>query len=146
MKARRANPEKRRRRVIGRNEAGSSTAEFAVVAFALMAVVLGVVDMGIGVRAFNVVSHLSGEAARFASVRSTESVFPTTKDDIEQFVVDNAVGLDPARLTVTTDWNPANTPGGKVNVRVTYDYAPITPFVPQDSLRLSSQSTMPITD
>ncbi|MEZ5391920.1 MAG: hypothetical protein R2724_03365 [Bryobacterales bacterium] len=43
-----------------------------------------------------------------------------TPNPIDTVVFANAAGLDPAQLTVTKTWTPDNSPGGRVQITVSY--------------------------
>ena len=79
-------------------------------------------------------------ATRYASVRSNTSGSPATTESIETYLIDHVDGLDPDLIEVTTSWSPANNRGSTVQVSVSYDFAPIMPFIPIESIELASSS------
>jgi Flp pilus assembly protein TadG len=156
------NPAKRRR--------GAATVEAAVVMPVFLLFVLGILIGGLGVFRHQQVAWLAREAARYASVRAGEfegefGRVLTTQGIVDAAVTPYAVGLEPARLTVTvefrdrstdalTTWDAAGkdirsvTASGEyvsntVRVTVTYDGVP---GVFGGTFQVSSVSEMPLSN
>jgi len=81
--------------------------ELALCLMGFLLLTFGCMDFGWGIYAYNFCSFAAQDAARWASVRGSQSVLsgaPATKDSITAFVKSEAVGLDPSLITVTTTW------------------------------------------
>ncbi len=127
---------------------GQSGAEFAKISLYILTFIFAVMQ-GVGaVNAYNFVTYAARDAARYAMVRGATSPAPATGDDVKNFVIAEAQGIDtsPSKLTVTTTWTPANNknPGSGVNVTVTYNFAPLARIASTVTWPLSSTSKMVI--
>ena len=123
-----------------RKQRGSVVAEVALALPVMLFAMLGLVDIGRGVAAKAALGHAARQATRYASVRSSTSTSPATTSSIESYLVGHVEGLDPELLLVSTSWSPANTRGSKVSVSVSYNFEPIMPFIPIESVELESSS------
>ena len=123
-----------------RRQKGSVVAEVALVLPVMMFAMMGLLDIGRGIAAKAALGNAARLATRYASVRSNTSGSPATTESIETYLIDHADGLDPDLIEVTTNWNPANNRGSTVQVSVSYDFAPIMPFIPIESIELASSS------
>jgi Flp pilus assembly protein TadG len=133
-----AAPVRRRRR----GQRGSEMIESALVMLAFMFILLGAVEFGRMVFAFNAVSDLAREGSRWASVRGSTASTPATNATVSTYVKTWAVGLNPANLTVTTTWSPNNNPGGTVDVTVAYTWSAILGILVPPSMSFQSSSYM----
>jgi hypothetical protein len=95
---------------------GAATVELGLVMALVMMLVVGIIDMGRAIHAYSSLTHAAGRAARWAAVRSSLSDAPASISMIEAKALSDAVGLDPDKVEVVTDWAPANAPGGVVSV------------------------------
>jgi Flp pilus assembly protein TadG len=144
------------------DETGSSLVEFALSFLVLMAMIFGIIQVGMIFYAFNFVAEASREAARYASVRGSActgfsdcGIGPTDGTAVTNFVTGMAYpGINPSSLVlkVSTSWPgstvanpPNNSPGNPVIVKVSYHVPIIVPLIPQNSFWLSSTSQMWIT-
>jgi Flp pilus assembly protein TadG len=103
------------------------------------------------------------QAGRYAAVRGAASVTPlptnpspcgtsctnvSTSDPTTTYVKGLAVALNPANLTVTTNWSSStgngNAAGGTVTVTVKYVTNPLFVAISAGSFTLSSSSTMEV--
>ncbi|MGA2598715.1 MAG: TadE/TadG family type IV pilus assembly protein [Bryobacteraceae bacterium] len=116
--------------------------ESALVMLAFMFILLGAVEFGRMVFAFNAVSDLAREGSRWASVRGSTASTPATNATVSTYVKTWAVGLNPANLTVTTTWSPNNNPGGTVDVTVAYTWSAILGILVPPSMSFQSSSYM----
>ena len=132
-----------RHRIHGRQR-GSAVVELAILAPLLFLVTIGAFELGRGMWVKHTLSHVASEAARYAAVRSVTSDDPATESKVATRVKSQAVGINPDDLVVQTTWTPGNTVGGTVQVRVSYDFRPVTPLIPFKSLQLASASTTTI--
>jgi Flp pilus assembly protein TadG len=128
---------------------GAVTVEFAIVSFAALLLLIGLIVGSLGVFRYQEIARLAREGARFASVRGeTYAKFtgkPTaTQDDVYQkAVLPNVVVLDTSKLSINVTWNPDKTVGSTVTVQVTYTWVPEAVF--GGPYTLSSSATVPIT-
>jgi len=84
----------------------------------------------------------------YQGAHGTDSKQPvTTAAAVTTFVKNDAPGLNPSNLTVSTTWTPTATPGnpgGTVQVQVQYQLQFSIPFMPHVTLPLTSTSKMTI--
>jgi Flp pilus assembly protein TadG len=116
----------RAKRARQRGERGQSLVEFALIAPVFFILVFGIVDFGLGLRAWITVTNSAREAARYAAVTCA------TASADEDLVVDRAVNTS-AGLLIDDDVEVENCPGEStesVVVSVQYDYDLITPLAP----------------
>ena len=129
-----------------RKERGSVLVEF-VLSFLLFFLVtlVGIMDLGQGIWAHNVLAHASHEAARFAIVRGADSLSPATESDIRDFVRSRTTFLDSSSVNVSVTWTPDTSPGSTVEIQASYTFEPlIATFLPD--IPLSSTAQMVITN
>ena len=88
--------------------------EFALALPVFFFAVMGTIEFGRGLFAANELNHLAREAVRYAVVRSSDSDFPTSADEVADFVRERAIGLVADEIDVDTDWDPSNVPGAFV--------------------------------
>jgi Flp pilus assembly protein TadG len=146
-----------RARPRGVRQGGSTLVEQAIILPVLLALFFGAIDMGRALYSYSFVSYIAREATRWASVRSLPPAGPVSTTEVTNFVKSTAGGaLDPARITVNTNWippangSPACTanpkkPGCVVQVTVKYDFVFTLPFLPGGTVPMSSESQMIIT-
>ncbi len=151
-------------------ERGSSLVEYALVFLLLMTMLLGIAEFSRALYAYHFASNAAREAARYASVRGSTcsndgscsavnsasgTPGPTTPADIQAFVQNVPLGIDPTQVTSAAAWpvlanspticnTTANAPGCTVQVQVTYVFNFIFPFVSSSPLTMSSTSQMTI--
>ena len=92
----------------------------------------GILQFGLAIWNYNMLSSLAQEGARWAAVRGSEcSCTPEAKegeeDEVETYVRSRVVGMNPTSVTVLTTWpdggTPSNAPGKTVQVRVEYTFS-----------------------
>lgn len=131
-------------------QSGAAMAEFAVIASVVIMVLVGIMEFGLGLFAYNFTASAANRASRYAIVRgaactSWAAACPASADDITNYVRSLAPpGIDPGALTVTTVWTPDNAPGSEVSVTVQYNFPLDIPFIPAAAIPLSSESGMVI--
>ena len=110
----------------GRSRRGATIVEFALcwMLFVLLTMV-GVMDLGRGLWAYNVLAHSARAGARYAMVRGSKSPSAATAADVETYVRGQALMLDQSNLTVTTTWTPDQDPGSTVLVQLDYHFLPL---------------------
>ena len=125
-------------------ERGSVLVEF-VFSFLLFFLVtlVGIMDLGQGIWAHNVLAHASHEAARFAIVRGADSLSPATESDITTFLRSRATFLDSDSVNVSVTWDPDTSPGSTVEIQASYTFQPlVSMFVPDIPLSSTAQMVM----
>jgi Flp pilus assembly protein TadG len=126
-------PERR----VGRR--GATFVEAALCLTVFLMVIFGIMEFGRLLWMYTTVSHLAREGTRYASVRGAESKAPTNQAQLRTELLRQAIGLDPALLTVSLVWDPNNSPGSYVRVTVSYNYSPMAPFVPSPTVSARSE-------
>jgi hypothetical protein len=121
---------------------GQSLVEFALVLPILLILLLGVLDFGRAIFAYNSVSNGARSGARVAIVNQDV-------DDITAAVEAEAFGLDGVDVTFdpnVEDSDDCPSIGCVIGVEVSTEYIPATPIFSQlvGSVTLSSESQMPI--
>jgi Flp pilus assembly protein TadG len=120
---------------------GATLVEFALTMMLFLALTLAGLEIGRAIWTYSTVSHAAKQAVRYAMIHGADNTGTDSNgnalsqsdvdDSIEGIVKDNAIGLDPNALSVTTTWSPNNTPGSTVGVRVVYPFdfmfGPLTP-------------------
>lgn len=131
-------------------EQGSSLVEFSLIAFLLVMLLVGVVEMCRMVLVYNDVAQAARAGVRYAIVHGSDS--PKTTAEI-QTVVTNFLSSAPVNtanpgLTVDVtypDTGACNVPGCRVMVTVTYPYDPFVTYFPISGINLRSTSQGVIT-
>ena len=80
-------------RALERGQAGQSLSELSIVLVLFLVVTFGIVDAGRLILAYNAVSLGAREGVRYAIVRGSKSLTPTTQSDITAYVQSTTVGL-----------------------------------------------------
>lgn len=140
---------------------GAGLVEQALVLVIFLSVMFAIIDFGRALYTFHYVSNAAREAARWASVRSTNSKAPNapaTAGNVQTTFASSSalagMAIDPSKLTFATSWIappkgpstcPANVAGCVVQVHVTYTYKFMFPFLPSGSFDMNSTSKMVIT-
>jgi Flp pilus assembly protein TadG len=127
----------------GRRETrGANLVEFALLSIPFLAITLGLVDAGRAIFAYTALAHGTREATRYAIVHGAQSGAPITSTQLQDFVRQRAIGLDPAGVTVVVTWIPDNNAGSKVKLDSRYTFQPLTTFAFQTSIFLRSRNEM----
>jgi hypothetical protein len=154
-------------RKVRRREEAQSLAEFALILPIFLILVFGIIDFGMGLRAYITVAQATREGARYGVVGNQAGTFTAggsgdcdgaTSTNIVGKVCSTINGLDLTNIsTVTTDCpstltTPPCNPGDPIEVHTEYDYYYITPvrsiinFVSggswDDHITVSSTATM----
>jgi Flp pilus assembly protein TadG len=119
---------------------GQALVEFVISAIIFFMVIFGIMNFAFMIYNYHYVDYAARAATRYAIVHGSTSPAPATAADVQSYVT-NTVGLT---ATTTTSWTPNNAPGSTVQVKVDYDFKPLTPLVPQAVLKLTSTSRMVI--
>ncbi len=122
---------------VPRTERAQSLAEFALLIPVFLILMFGVVDFGMGLRAYITVAQATREGARFAAVGNAAGAFTTggsgqcngsTNTTVVGKVCTTMDGLNLVKVTsVTVTYPNGNQPGNSVRVSTTYNYNYITP-------------------
>jgi len=118
-----------------------------------LATVLGMLQFGIAVWQYNMMSDLAQEGARWAAVRgSTSGASAASAAAVRSFVQSRALGMTPtvnvysassSNVCSTTSVDPSTlAPGKGVCVNVSKPFAPLTRIVPMASLTLGATAQM----
>lgn len=152
------------RRVLGTE--GAAIVEIAVCSAVLLALTIGVVEMSMALYACHVTADAARQASRWAMVRGSSSCANTpnltdcgaTAAQIQDYVSslgylnigasDTTVSWLKASKTEPTTWSACagtcNDPGNQVRVVVTYPFPLSIPFVSAQTLSVTSQSQVVI--
>jgi Flp pilus assembly protein TadG len=150
-------------------ETGATVVEFALTSSLLLMVIFGILDGSRALYFDHYVCYSAEEASRYAMVRgstwknatcttiSTESCTATSAN-VQSLVQANTPMGNSSDLTVTTSWTGKtaagatcnaksinNSPGCVVQVQVTYSFNFVLPFLPRNTLPLTSTSAVAIT-
>ena len=128
-----------------RRRRGQATVEFALTIPVVLLLILGLVDLGRLMWAYESLAHAVREGTRYAIVHGSASSHPADQVAIRNVVVQMAPPLEPDGITVLVTWNPSNAPGSQVTVEGRYTFHPATVFFAQGiSIDILSRSTMTI--
>ena len=126
-----------------RQRAGNTILESGLCILLFLTIFIAIMEFGMGIYTYNFVSYAAREGSRYASTRGSLSASPTTADAIQTMIRNQVVALDSTQLSVTTTWNPNNTPGNTVTVNVSYPITPLLGFV-LGNITVGATSTMMI--
>jgi Flp pilus assembly protein TadG len=131
----------------GRGERGSALVEFAVATTLLLTMMFGAMDFGRALYTYTKVSEAARQGTRYAIVRGSScttwtTACPASATDVQTYLKDVPMGLNPSSMTVTTTWTPNKNPGSTVNVNVQYSFQFILPFLPSGTINMASTSQM----
>jgi hypothetical protein len=120
-----------------RADRGQSLAEFAIVAPILLILVFGIIDFGLGLRAYISVSSATREGARYAAVGNTAGTFSSggsgecngsSSSTVVGKTCSTLKGLNLDNIEeVTVSYPDGKAPGESVIVEMDYRYEYITP-------------------
>ena len=115
--------------------------EFAIVLPLFLLLLMGAMEFGRAVWAYNSISHGAREGARYAIVHGADSGRAATADEVRDYVRGRLPAIA-AAIEVNTSWDPDNNFGSVVQVQVQHTFKPLVPLLP--SIPLSSTSRMVI--
>ncbi len=152
-----------------RNERGAAVVEFALSCTALVAVLVGFLQVCLAIYESDVVSNMARDGARWAIVRGSTSCTNTpnltgcnaTEAQIKSYMLGlNYPGISANDLNIKVNWMTAsaappvtwtacssgkcNAPGNAVQVVVSCNLPLNIPFVPANTFNLNSSSQMVI--
>ena len=128
-----------------RRQRGVALVEFALIFTLLIGLAVGLMEFGRIVWSYHTLVHATREGLRVAMIRGTEnpeSGGEDLSDTISDAVKSRAIGLDPAKITVTPAWPGGVARGASVQVQSTYNFEFISgSFVsPHATIQLVSNS------
>ena len=147
------------RQLLDRGEGGASLVEFAIASSILLTLIFGVMNLSLALYAYHFISNAAREGTRYAIVRGsacTSMDCPVSAANVQHYLTANPFpGIDTSKMTVTTTWpdsgdsctpsvTPCNNPGNNVLVMVTYQFPLSIPFIPAETLNMTSTSEMVI--
>ncbi|MBI2723593.1 MAG: pilus assembly protein [Chloroflexi bacterium] len=123
---------------IRKHERAQSLVEFSLIIPLFLILVFGVIDFGMGLRAYITVAQATREGARYASVGNPAGTFSSggsgecngsTSTTTVGKVCSTMGGLDLTKISsVSVTYPDGNSPGNTVHVAAQYNYAYITPL------------------
>ena len=144
-----------------RGEEGAAMVEMAISIVILLTIVIGIMKVCLALYTYHYISDAAREGTRFAIVRGSACTSPgyecgATSAQIKTYVEGLGYpGIDPSAMTVTSAWSGypvsgtcvssgCNGPGDLVTVTVGYKFPLSIPFVPSQTISMSSSSAMVI--
>jgi Flp pilus assembly protein TadG len=119
-------------RWLKKRQKGQSLVEFSLMLPVFLILVFGIIDFGMGLRAYITVAQATREGARFASIGNPgggSGVCTSTTSGTAHAKACAAMGgLDATEATVNVTYPNGQVPGQSVRVAATYDYEYITPL------------------
>ncbi len=128
-----------------RDNRGVAAVEFAFAFPILILLLVGTFDVGRALWYSSTLDHAAREGARYASLRGAESLYPASDADIQAFVRNRAIGVDPSHLTVSVSWAPNSYSGGYVTVQVGRPFGfLLAGFLDLSPFEFTGESTMTV--
>ena len=138
---------------------GASMTEMAIVTLIFLALVIGLIDVGVGVFRYHLLSEVARHGARQVIVHGEyapsdwkggtwgPTEIDATASDTGIPIIDalqpRLVGCDLAKTTIKVTWLEGDTKvGQRVRVTVSAPYQPFTTLVVGRTIQLSASSTM----
>jgi Flp pilus assembly protein TadG len=133
-----------------RSQGGSAIVESALCFLGFIFLTVGLIEFSMAVYAYNFVTWVASDAARYASLHGFHSSSPVSVEQIRSYVRGQAVALVSSRVNINENpafiWMPNNNPGSVVQVKVTYVVHPIVGMLMRNNLTVSSTSRMVISN
>jgi Flp pilus assembly protein TadG len=114
-----------------RSRSGSALIESALCLLVVLNLLLGIMEFGRIIFAYNSVAFAATEAVRYAAVHGSASRTPATAAVVASVVHAKLIGVPPSAVTTEVTWVPDNKPGAKVTVDVRFTYTPLIPWLLQ---------------
>ena len=114
------------RRRSGQN--GSAMVEGALVLALFILIVYGFVQIALVLFGYTNLTYASRVAMRYAVMHGSTATYTCTAADIQNMITPLLWGAPASGTTVTTNWNPNNSPGSAVSISVTVKYNSVIPF------------------
>ncbi len=113
-------------RLLRRDDRGSAAVEFALIGPALIGMMFGVLQVGIGMQNYNALRGAAGDVARYAVVnyQTANRLTETQLTNYARTVATGSpYGLIADRLTATVIEAPTQRVAGATEMTITYSYA-----------------------
>ncbi len=128
-----------------RDTRGVAAVEFAFAFPILILLLVGTLDIGRALWFTSTLEHAAREGARYASLRGAESLTPASDAEIQAFVRNRAIGIDPSKFTVSVAWAPNRYAGGTVTIQVVRPFGfLLAGFLNLSPFELTGESTMTV--
>jgi hypothetical protein len=131
-----------------KRQRGSAIVESTLCFLGFIFLTVGLMEFSMAVYAFNFVTWVASDAARYASLHGNHSSNPASVADIKAYVRGQAVALVSSRLTIEESpafvWVPNNYPGSIVQIKVKYEVHPLVGMLMSGNMDVSSTSKMVI--
>jgi len=126
-----------------RGERGETLVEFAFAAVVFLTTIFVVIEFGIAVFKYNIISNLAQDGARWASVRGATSaaVQNATTTDVANYVQARAFNIPLSPAPVATWSNASKLPPETVTVVVSTPVTPLTSLIPL-TITMTASATM----
>ena len=121
---------------------GQAAVEFALVIILLTFMLMGVMDLGRGVYAYNVIASAAREGARYGITHPTLADGVTVNQQGIRTHTLSTATLDLDQNQITASCSPNCEPNSNITVIVQYTFQPVTPFF--GIIGMSGRSTMTI--
>lgn len=146
---------------VRRGEQGAAVVEMALSMIVLLTLIFGLLEICLALYTFHYVSDAAREGSRYAIVHGSTCTVSGVSCTMNSTGIQTYVrnlgypGIQSSNMTVTTTWSayPAggtcyalgcNGPGDLATVQAQYAFTLTIPFVPRQSLNLTSTSSMVI--
>lgn len=127
-----------------RESGGAAAVEFALIATAYIAILLGVVEVGLYVADKQDLVSAVHSTGRYAIVHGSSSSSPASAATLEQMVGAKLVIINSASITANASFSPNNNPGSIVTITASYTWKPIVPLLHLPSATISATSAATI--
>jgi Flp pilus assembly protein TadG len=107
---------------------GSAMVEGALILALFILIVYGFVQIAFVLFGYNNLTYASRVAMRYAVIHGSTATYTCTSTDIQNMITPLLWGAPSSGTTVTTTWNPNNSPGSTVSISVTVKYSSVIPF------------------
>lgn len=135
-------------RALRRDQAGSVAMEFALIGPAMLTMLLGVLQIGIGMQNYNALRSVSAEVARYAVVNAQDAAAQSnmtlrdTNDELEAYAqeiaTDSPYGLQANKLTVTVTSVPTRVDGASErSIQLQYNIPSVLGIIGIDSIPIT---------
>jgi len=130
-----------------KRERGTVLVENVMVMMTFFIITIGMIELGLGVWAYNTVAHAARQGTRYAIVHG-DGYCGCTDDEhrsaIQTATINAAIGLKLTTANVAVSSPGGYAIGSNVTVTVTYTYGFFSRVLPRASVTLRSTSTMVI--
>jgi len=140
-------------RTIRGDSAGSVAVEFALIGPAMLAMLLGVLQFGIGMQNYNALRSVAGEVARYAATDAQDAAARSnmglrdTNTQLEQYAqevaTDAPYGLQASRLTATVTSVPTRVDGASERtIQLRYNIPSMLSIIGIDAIPVTYTQTV----